>query len=467
MNGIISFLKSEFYNLVFSFLEFFENFIWEYLGVPAVVILGITLTIQSRGFQLRNLPTVLKRFFSYFFMKTEGKGVHPIKAFFACVGGCVGVGNIVGICTAIQIGGPGALFWIWITAIIGMVVKYAEVYLGVKYRKDHGDGTYSGGPMFFLKRATAQSWIPVTVCLLLCIYGVEVYQFRVITESLSENFHLHPGFVSAALIVCVIFAGSGGVARVGHIASYLIPVFVFLFLGMGFWVLAHHLHQIPIVLSQVFSQAFTGNSAVGGAFGSAIMITVSQGVRRGCYTGDLGVGYASVIHSESEVESAEKQASLVIVDVFLDTFVICTMSVMMILTTGIWQQPMEAGMLIQTVLRDYFPGMDYFMPLFLFLLGYSTISAYFVVGLKCAEHVSKKWGVLMFNVYAVLALVLSVFFDTSQAQSVMAIAGGLLLLINSWGIWTLRKEISYAIQEEVILSTISGQEEEGISAPIS
>lgn len=450
---------------MFSYLDFLEDFIWEYLGVPAVVILGITLTIQSRGFQLRNLPTVLKRFFSYFFMKTSGNGIHPIKAFFACVGGCVGVGNIVGICTAIQIGGPGALFWIWVTAIVGMVVKYSEVYLGIKYRVQHPDGSYSGGPMYFLKRMTNLSWVPVAVCLLLCIYGVEVYQFRVVTESLSENFHIHPGIVAAILVSCVLFAGSGGVARVGHIASYVIPVFVLLFIGMGLWVLGHNLQQIPIVLSQVFTHAFTGSSAAGGAFGGAIMITMSQGVRRGCYTGDLGVGYASVIHSESEVESPEKQASLVIVDIFIDTFVICTMSVMMILTTGIWEQPMEAGMLIQSVFRDYFPGMDYFMPLFLFLLGYSTIAAYFVVGLKCAEHVSKKWGAICFNIYAVLALILSVFFDTSQAQSVMAISGGLLLIINSWGIWTLRKEVSYQIKDEPILACTSAQTSEGISAP--
>jgi len=450
---------------VLSYLEFAEDFIWEYLGVPAVVILGISLTIQSRGFQLRNLPTVLKRFFSYFFMRMEGKGVHPIKAFFACVGGCVGVGNIVGICTAVQIGGPGALFWIWVTAIIGMVVKYAEVYLGIKYRKKNPDGTYSGGPMYYLKQMTSMRWVPITACLLLCIYGVEVYQFRVITESLSENFNIHPGFIATALISCVIFAGSGGVSRVGHIASYVIPVFVVLFIGMGLWVLGHNYDQVPVVISQVFTQAFTGSAATGGAFGSAIMITISQGVSRGCYTGDLGVGYASVIHSESEVESAEKQASLVIVDIFLDTFVICTMSVMMILTTGVWNQPMEAGMLIQTVLRDYFPGMDYFMPLFLFLLGFSTIAAYFVVGLKCAEHVSKKWGGLAFNIYAVLALVLSVFVDTSQAQSVMAISGGLLLIINTWGIWALRKEVSYAIQEDSISSNISAHCEEGISAP--
>ncbi len=432
---------------MFSYLSFFEDFLWEYLGVPAVVILGITFTIYSRGFQIRYFPATMKRFISYLTKKTDGKGVHPIKAFFACVGGCVGVGNVVGICTAIQIGGPGALFWIWVTAIIGMIVKYAEVYLGIKYRVKNPDGTHSGGPMYFLQQVTKKAWVPTLVCLLLCIYGVEVYQFTVITESLSQNFNINRALVAGGMLLCVLFAGSGGVERAGKISSIVIPIFIVLFMGMGSWILFQNASQIPVVIGQVFSQAFTGSSAAGGLFGGAIMMTISQGVRRGCYTADVGVGYASVIHSESEVETAEKQASLVIVDIFLDTFIICTMSVMLILVTGIWNEPMEAGMLIQTVFGNYFPFMYYFMPIFLFLLGYSTITAYFVVGLNCAKYISKKWGGPIFYCYATLALVLSVFADTSQAQSVMAISGGMLLVINSYGIWRLRKEVSYTIED--------------------
>lgn len=441
---------------MFSYLSFFEDVLWDYFGVPAVVILGIAFTIYSRGFQIRYFPATMLRFFRYFTKKNNGKGVHPIKAFFACVGGCVGVGNVVGICTAIQIGGPGALFWIWVTAIIGMIVKYAEVYLGIKYRVQNPDGTYSGGPMYFLKQVTDKTWVPMLVCLLLCIYGVEVYQFTVITESLSQNFSMNRALIACVMLLCVLFAGSGGVARAGNISSIIIPIFIVLFMVMGSWILYQNLSQIPIVIGQVFSQAFTGSSAAGGLFGGAIIMTISQGVRRGCYTGDVGVGYASVIHSESEVESAEKQASLVIVDIFLDTFIICTMSVMLILVTGIWSEPMEAGMLIQTVFGKYFPFMYYFMPVFLFLLGYSTIASYFVVGLNCSKYISKKWGAPVFYTYAILALILSVFADTSQAQSVMAISGGMLLVINSYGIWCLRKEVSYTINEtETVIASVS------------
>lgn len=432
-------------NSIFANLETIENFLWGYFGFPMIILVGLYLTYQSGFLQLRKFPTVVRTFFSFFITKDKCKkeGVPPLKAFFACVGGCVGVGNIVGICTAVQVGGPGALLWVWVTAIIGSMLKYAEVYLGLRYRVMNSKGQYSGGPMYFLRRVFKTPFIPNVVCLLLCIYGVEVYQFSVIVGSLSTNLQINSYLAVFGLLGLVIFAGSGGVRRVGSISSVIIPFFVILYVGMGLWVFLNHLSDIPSVLAGVFQSAFTGHAALGGFIGSTLLMTISQGIRRGCYTGDLGVGYASVIHSESSVRIPEKQASLVIFDIFVDTFLICTTSIMLILLTDIWHQPMEGGMLVQTALAQYFPGMHFFMPCFLFLLGYSTINAYFCVGLKCAEHLSPRYGRGLFYAYAVISLTIFSFFDSTQAQSLMAIVGALLLVINCYGIFRLRNEISY------------------------
>lgn len=429
---------------IFVFLENFENVLWGLIGVPMIMLLGIYLSFQSNFVQIRKFPMVVKTFFSFLGASEEKKGgVHPLKAFFACVGGCVGVGNVVGICTAVQIGGPGALFWIWITAIFGMMLKYAEVYLGLRYREINPLGGYNGGPMYFLKRVFKTSFIPKLVCFLLCIYGVEVYQFSVVTKSIAQNFSINQYLVTGILLALVIFAGSGGVRRVGNISSAIIPFFVIIYVGMGLWVLLNHILIIPELFKIVFTSAFTGHAAIGGFTGSTLILTVSQGVRRGCYTGDLGVGYASVIHSESSATIPEKQASLVIFDIFIDTFMICTTSVMLILITGLWQEPLEAGILVQTMLGEFFPYMHFFMPLFLFLLGYSTINAYFCVGLKCAEYLSPKRGRAIYYAYAITVLLVFSFFETAQAQTLMTIAGGLLLMINCYGIFALRKELSY------------------------
>ncbi len=445
----------------FQRVDLFEHLLWTYLGVPIVIFLGLFLSFKSHFFQVRHLPTVFKTFISFFKVKSssEDRGVHPLKAFFAAVGGCVGIGNIVGICTAVQLGGPGALFWIWMTAIVGMIIKYSEVFLGFRYRVPNGKGGYNGGPMYFLAAAFKNSWIPQIVCFLLCIYGVEVYQFSVITHSISTNWGLNSYLVIGLLLVLVIFAGSGGVKRVGNISSKSLPVFVFIYVSMGLWVLVNHLTILPELFSQIITSAFTGHAAFGGFAGAGIMATMSYGIRRGCYTGDIGVGYASVIHSESSAQVPEKQASLAIFDIFLDTFIVCTTTLLIILATDIWHEPMEAGMLVQTALGEYFPYMHFFMPIFLFMLGYNTINAYFCVGLKCAEHLAPRWGRTAYFAYAVVALILFSFTGTAQAQSVMAIAGVSLLIINGTGIFMLRNEISFQLtaesKQQPVLSQVS------------
>lgn len=431
------------FELISSVLTGFEDFWWGYVGVPTVLLLGLYLSFVSKFVQFRKLPTVLRTFSQ--FMTTDEKDIHgvsPIRAFFACVGGCVGVGNIVGICTAVQIGGPGALFWIWVTACAGTIVKYSEVYLGVKYRVEDANGRYTGGPMYFLQQTFKSAWIPATVALLLCFYGVEVFQFSIVTNTISDNWALPKEAVIAVFLAMILFASVGGVNRVGAISSAIIPFFVITYVSMGAWVLLQNITEVPYILHQVFTAAFTGSAALGG-FTGTLIATVSQGVRRGCYTGDVGVGYASVIHSETSSHSPQKQASLVIFEIFADTFFVCTTSIMLILTTGVWNQPIPTAQLVQTALGTYFPYMHIFMPFFLALIGYATINAYMCVGAKSAEFISPKWGRVVFFSYATLILPLFAYVDVGLAQTAMAISGGLLLVINSIGIFRLRKELSF------------------------
>lgn len=431
----------------FSLLEFFEHVVWVCLGVPLIVFLGLYLTYQSGFFQIRKFPEVFRIFYFYTQTKDPVKGgVHPLKAFFASVGGCVGVGNIVSICTAVQIGGPGALLWIWLTALIGGMLKYSEVYLGLKYREPNGKGGFNGGPVYYLKKLFNNSLMPNCAAVLLCIYGVEIYQFNVVTENISHNFALNHYMIAAILLGLVIFAAKGGVRRVGAISSVIIPVFVLIFLLMGLWVALHNLDKIPSVIVRVFIEGFTGSAAAGAFVGSSMMMALSQGVRRGCYSSDLGVGYASVIYSESAEKKIGQQAALVLFDVFIDTFIVCTTSILIILSTNVWSQDIEASLLVQTALSQYFPYMHFFMPIFVFLLGYSTINAYLCVGLKCAQYLSPKRGETLYFLYAIFMFTVFGWMGTSYAQSVMTIAGGLLLVLNCYAIWCLRHEIDFSIK---------------------
>lgn len=433
----------------FDVLASFEDFIWAYFGFPAMMFLGIYLSFKSGFIQLRKFPSVIKNFAGMLnVQECSTRGVHPLKAFFACVGGCVGVGNIVSICTAIQVGGPGALFWIWVTAIFGMILKYSEVYLGIKTRVPNEEGGYNGGPMYYLKRIFKKPYIPTLSALLLCIYGVEIFQFNLVVQSVSINWKISPYLVTAVLLSLVLFAGKGGVRRVGNISSAIIPLFVVMYIAMGGWILLQNISQIPVLLGTVIKSAFSGHAALGGFVGSSLLITISQGIRRGCYTGDVGVGYASVINSETSIQVPEKQASLEFLGIFLDTFLVCTTSIMIILVTGVWKESVDIALLVQHALSQYFPYMSFFIPLFLFLLGYSTINAYFCAGLKCAEYLAPKRGKIIYSIYAAISLVLFSFAGVSNAQSVMAIVGGLLLLINMYAIFKMRDSISFNVEGE-------------------
>ena len=289
--------------------------------------------------------------------------------------------------------------------------------------------------------------MPKVVCVILCVYGIEIAQFNVVTTSLSQNYGVNIYLVIAVLLALVLYAGIGGVDRVGQVCSMIIPVFTVSYVGMGLWVLINNAAAIPEALTTVFTSAFTGHAAVGGFAGSGLILAMGQGIRFGCYTGDIGVGYASVIHSETQQESPSKQAALTIMEIFLDTFVIVTTTILLILVTGIWKEPIHESLLVQTVLNQYFPFAKYFVPLFLLLLGYSTIIAYFVFGLKASEFLSPQYGKKVYFVVAAVGLTVFSFLETRQALDVMSISGGLLLLFNIYGMWRLRKEIVFNVDE--------------------
>ncbi|MBI2602805.1 MAG: sodium:alanine symporter family protein [Deltaproteobacteria bacterium] len=428
----------------FAYLALLDNFLWSYLGFTLIALLGTYLTLRFRFAQLLKFHKVTELFFSMLGSKAshpEERGVHPLSAFFASIGGCIGVGNIVAVCTAVQIGGPGAIFWIWVAAFLGMLIKYSEVYLGVKFRIPDAVGGYNGGPMFYLQRVFRTRLVPVLVAVFLAIYGTEIYMFNVVTDSIVTNFEVPHGLVVAGLLFLVFYAAAGGVDRVGKLSSVMIPLFIVSFLIMSSWVLFQNSEKIVPAFGELIRTAFSGHAAVGAFAGSGVLLTISQGMARGSYTGDIGVGYASVVQAEGREADPKQQASLAIFGIFLDTFVICSLSTLLVFVTGVWQEPISAAYLVQTALARYFPYMNFFMPFFLFLLGYSTIIAFFVVGLKCAKFLSPRWGSAVYHIYATIAFIVFSYVDQTKALTIMSISGACLVVINLYGIFKLRKEI--------------------------
>lgn len=427
---------------VFSFLDSIDEALWSYLCIPLMIVLGGLFSMRFRFVQIFKFSSVLRVFFEAAREKRGStKGVHPISAFFASIGGCIGIGNLVAVCTAIQIGGPGAIFWMWVAATLGMTIKYAEVYLGGIYRRPNAGGGYDGGPMYFLQTVFRGPLIPIIVALLLCVYGTEIYMFKVVTHSVVENWHVNEYLVISLLLFLVVYVGSGGIDRVGKITSVIIPIFLVLFATMSLWVLVQHIHEWPKMFLTIFSSAFTGHAAVGGFAGSGMLLTMSQGVARGCYTGDIGVGYASIVQAETSCTDPKRQAQLAILGIFLDTFVVCTLSTLLIMVTGVWKLDIPASLMVQQALSLYFPYMELYMPIFLFILGYSSLIAFFCVGIKCARFIHKKRGPLLYYLYAGSSFLLFSFVDQRYALTIMSITGALLLAINLTGMYRLKERV--------------------------
>lgn len=454
-------LVDEMFEQVFSFLTQVDAIFWSYIAFVIIVVLGCCLTYQARFFQVRQFPSIVKTFVQFLSYTTkEERGVHPLRAFFASVGGMIGIGNIVGIVTAVQIGGPGALVWVWVAAIIGTIIKYSEIYLGLKFRVKNDRGGYDGGPMYFLQRAFKSYGISIFISILLCIYGTEIYIFSVITDSVTTNFDLNRALVIAGLLGLIFYASIGGVSRIGRICAWTMPFFMLLYIAMGLWIILQEAALLPEILKTVFVSAFTGHAAVGGFAGSSVVLAVQHGIARAAYSADLGIGYDSIIQSESNTVHPERQAKLAILGVCIDNL-ICTMSILIVLLSGVWKaiDPIEGSRLVQTALSQYFPYMEIFMPIFIFIIGYTTIIAYFCVGMKCARYLYPKYGVTLYVVYGFSAWIFFSFFDQTQALLVMSIAGALLLITNLIGIFKLRHDIVFPNETvaEELQDSVTGQ----------
>ncbi len=432
----------------FQFIQYMEDTLWGYIGFPTILLMGLYLSIKSGWIQIVRFPDICRHFLSCVRKDAAGSendphAVSPLRAFFASVGGCLGIGNVVAITTAVQIGGPGAIIWIWVAAILGCLMKYAEVYIAMRTRRVTPEGDLKGGPMYFLRDAF-QSKIPATLfCLFMCLYGVEIYQFSVVVDVGVSVLPFEKFTLAVALIVMVILAELGGTKRIGAISGMLVPIFIVAYIAMGAYIFVNNLSVFPSLIKDVFASAFTVRAAEGAFIGSTLLTTISQGIRKGCYSSDVGVGYASIIHSQSSEKVPERQASLLIFEVFMDTFMVCTMSVMVVLVTGVWKQAVPSSQLVQVALSQYFPYTEYFMPFFIFLLGYTTIITYFSAGMSTVQYLFPRWGRPVYYLYAIGAFTVFSFAETHEAIAVMACVQFGLLMLNTLGIWRLRKLLTF------------------------
>ena len=388
-----------------------NGYVW---GSPMIVLLmgtGVLLTILTGAVQFRYLAFALREVLGKLTQRGTGAGsVSPFQAVSTALASTVGTGNIAGVATALTLGGPGALFWLWISGLLGMCTKFAEIVVALHYREPDSTGTMRGGAMYTLRKGLGLPWLGTIFALLtsLAAFGIgNMVQANSVADSLQSSFGIAPwisGVVLAAITAAVIL---GGIQRIGEVAQVLVPFMSVLYLGGGLLIILLNVGQIPGALGLVFEGAFTGTAATGGFAGSTVVLALRFGIARGLFSNEAGLGSAPMVHAAAQTDHPVRQGLYGIFEVFVDTVLVCSVTGLAILVTGVWDNGMTGAALSGEAFRIGLPGVfgNIIVTSSIVLFAFSTVIGWsyygetgmvYLFGAKAAVPYRFVWLVFIF-----------------------------------------------------------------------
>ncbi len=382
-----------------------------YISMPLIFILlgsGLFITFRLRWIQIRKLGHSLDVVLGKYDDPDDEGDVTHFQALSAALSATIGIGNIAGVAIAVRLGGPGALFWMWVTALLGMALKYAECTLSHKFRIIHPDGSASGGPMYYIEKGLGPKWKPLAiffaVCAVICSFCTgNMNQANTVAAAFTE-YHI-PYWVSGALLAALVgLVIIGGIKRIATVASRLVPVMAVLYVGSAIFILMMNYQNIIPSISSIFSQAFSPRAEIGG-----ILVVVMWGIRRGLYSNEAGQGSAPIAHAAAKTKEPVREGSVALMGPFIDTIIVCSMTGLAILATGVHETTDYTGALLT---REAFRSGFSFAPeigsfivvISVLLFAYSTMVAWSYYGDRSIEYLvgSKairpyRWVYVFFN----------------------------------------------------------------------
>lgn len=418
-----------------------NNFVW---GPPILVLIvgvGLFLSVKTGFFSITKLGYTLKNTLLKMFSKEQlGEGeVTAFQAVATALAATVGTGNVAGVATAIALGGPGAIFWMWIAAILGMTTKFAEVVLAVNFREKTEDGRYVGGPMYYIEKGLGKNWKWLAVLFAffgaLASFGIgNMTQANSVALAVQGSFKIPPlatGIVLAVLTGLVIV---GGLKRIASITEKLVPFMAAIYIVGGLFILLSNVAAIPGAFAVIFKNAFTGTAAVGGFAGAAMARSIRYGVARGVFTNEAGLGSAPIAHAAATTDHPVRQGLWGIFEVFADTIVICSITALAIVTTGVWETGESGAVLTTLAFNTAIPGGGIIVTVGLILFAYSTILGWAYYGERCLEYLAGTKPILayrlLWSVFIVIGAVGGLEFVWSLADTL----NGLMAIPNLIGV---------------------------------
>ncbi len=434
-----------------------NNFIW---GVPAMICIigvGLFLSIRTGFLQIRKFPYAMKVTFGRMFKKKEASdgALTPFQAVCTALAATVGTGNVAGVAGAIAIGGPGAIFWMWISALLGMCTKFAEVTLAVHFRETNSEGDLVGGPMYYIKNGLGKQWRWLAYLFsafgVLTVFGTgnatqvntittaidtALYNFNIISEDAAPTLNLILGIVLAALIALILL---GGIKRIGQVTERLVPFMAVLYVVLALGVVVINFRNLPAVFGAIFRGAFDPASVTGGVVGS-MFIGVKKGVSRGIFSNEAGLGTGSIAHACADTRKPVKQGFFGVFEVFVDTIIICTLTALVILCSGVpvgYGAAAGAELTISGFTSTYGGWISIFTAVAMCCFAFSTIIGWGLYGTRCIEFLfGSRVNKPFMLVYSLVAIV-GATMNLGLLWSIAETFNGLMVIPNLIGVFLL------------------------------
>lgn len=424
-----------------TLLNDIDSFVW---GPPLLILLvgtGIYLTLRLGVLQVVRLPLALRYVFKPEDNPSHTGDVSPFAALCTALSATIGTGNIVGVATAVKLGGPGALFWMWIAAFFGMATKYAEALLAVKYRVTDEQGRMSGGPMYYLQNGLKSPFLAKMFALfgiMVACLGIGTFpQVNAIAEAATHTFNIPVWFTAGALTLLVAMVTLGGITRIAATAKRIVPVMAVCYVLAALSILILNADQVPAAINLVITAAFSPQAAFGGATGVTFMLVIRSGVARGVFSNESGLGSAPIAAAAARTDSCVRQGLISMTGTFFDTIIICTMTGLVLVLTGAWNDPELAGAAMTNTAFSMGLASEigqYVVTIGLMFFAFTTILGWNYYGERCTEFLAGVRGIKPFKVVYILLVASGAFLKLEAIWLLADIVNGLMAVPNLIGL---------------------------------
>jgi len=385
-----------------------NSIVW---GVPMLIAIlgtGIFLMIGLRLLPLTHLGLGFKLLWQGRTGKGEGD-IAPFSALMTSLAATIGTGNIAGVATAIFLGGPGALFWMWCTALVGMATKYAEAVCAVHFRETDERGMHVGGPMYYIKNGLKKkwAWLGTAFAIFGAIAGFGIgnsVQANSVADVLSTSFSIPKEITGITLMILVGMVLLGGIKRIANVASKLVPFMALTYVIFGLAILMLNFSAIPEAFSLIITNAFTGTAAQGGFAGAAVWAAIRFGVARGIFSNEAGLGSAPIAHAAAANNSPVNQGLIAMLGTFIDTIILCSITGLVIITSGVWTSGETGASLSSLAFANTIPGGEYFVAIALSIFAFTTILGWSYYGERCVEFLLGVKAIVPFRILWIIAV---------------------------------------------------------------